>query len=199
MVKLVNQTIFASAIKKKKILLFTATDLCALLGMSAVAMAGTLHRYKKQGFIVQVKRGLYALAESALPDLYVANKIYSPSYISCAFALSYHGVLPEIVYEITSVTTKATRRFETMGKIFSYSKIKKAAYTGYTLHQQQGIGFYIADAEKAFVDESYLRMLSGREPLERFHTEKIDVAKARNYALLFGNARLLNVLTTILP
>jgi len=58
MAKLVNQTIFAAKIKGKKLYLFGANDIRALFGLSAVAAASLLHRYKKQGFILQVKRGL---------------------------------------------------------------------------------------------------------------------------------------------
>src|SRR3989344_4847720 len=109
MAKLVNQTIFASKIKGKKLYIFSGNDVRALFGLSAVAVASLLHRYKKRGFILQIKRGLYVFPDVLPPDVYIANKLYSPSYISLEFALSYHGVIPETVYEITSVTTKTTR------------------------------------------------------------------------------------------
>ena len=198
MVKLVNQTIFAAKIKEKKLLIFTAIDIRALFGVSAVAAAALLHRYKKQDFILQVKRGLYAFPDALPPDVYTANKLYSPSYISLEFALSYHGVIPETVYEITSVTTKATRRFETLGKIFSFRKIKKAAYTGYAIQKQNGISFYIADAEKAFVDANYLRLINRQKPISRFNKEKINPEKALHYATLFGNAKLISIIKTTL-
>src|SRR3989344_7230482 len=109
MVKLVNQTIFASKIKGKKLYIFSASDIRSLFGVSAVAASALLHRYKKQAFIVQLKRGFYVFPDVLPPDVYVANKLYSPSYLSLEFALSYHGIIPETVYEITSVTTKTTR------------------------------------------------------------------------------------------
>ena len=198
MVKLVNQTIFASKIKDKKLYIFSANDICVLFGVSAVAAAGLLHRYKKRGFISQIKRGLYAFPDALPPDAYIANKLYSPSYLSLEFALSYHGVIPETVYEITSVTTKATRRFETLGKLFSYRKIKQTAYTGYTIQKQNGIGFYIADAEKAFVDANYLRLLTKQKPVSRFNKEKIDKANALRYAALFHNQKLISIIKTTL-
>ena len=174
MAKLVNQTGFAAKIKGKKLYLFGANDIRALFGLSDVATASLLHRYKKQGFILQVKRGFYVFPDVLPPDVYVANKIYAPSYISLEFALSYHGVIPETVYEITSVTTKTTRQFETLGKVFSYRKIKKTAYTGYEIQKQQGLSFYIADAEKAFVDANYLRLKNKQKPISRFNKEKIN-------------------------
>ena len=198
MAKLVNQTGFAAKIKGKKLYLFGANDIRALFGLSDVATASLLHRYKKQGFILQVKRGFYVFPDVLPPDVYVANKIYAPSYISLEFALSYHGVIPETVYEITSVTTKTTRQFETLGKVFSYTKIKKTAYTGYEIQKQQGLSFYIADAEKAFVDANYLRLKNKQKPISRFNKEKIDSRRAIKYALLFGNKKLISIIKTTL-
>src|SRR3989338_4853680 len=174
MVKLVNQTIFAAKIKEKKLYIFNSSNICLLFGVSAVAASALLHRYKKRGFILQIKRGLYVFPEVLPPDVYVANKLYCPSYISLEFALSYHGVIPETVYEITSVTTKATRRFESLGKSFSYRKIKKTAYAGYEIQKQQGLSFNIANIEKAFVDVNYLRLMNKQKPISRFNKEKID-------------------------
>jgi hypothetical protein len=198
MTKLVNQTIFASKIKEKKLYIFSASDVRALFGVSAVAVASLLHSYKKQGFILQAKRGIYAFPDALPPDVYLANKLYSPSYVSLEFALSYHGVIPETVYEITSVTTKATRRFETLGKIFSFRKIKKSAYTGYGIEKQNSLSFYIADAEKAFVDASYLRMINNQNPISRFNKEKINYNKALHYAKLFGSSKLISIIKATL-
>lgn len=198
MVKLVNQTLFAAKIKGKKLYLFGANDIRTLFGLSRVAAASLLHRYKKQKFILQVKRGLYVFPDALPPDLYIANKLYSPSYISLEFALSYYGIIPETVYEITSVTAKATRRFETLGKVFSYRKIKRTAYTGYEIQKQQGLSFNIANAEKAFVDVNYLRLLNRQKPISRFNKEKIDSKKAEKYALSFDNKKLTSIIKTAL-
>jgi len=198
MVKLVNQTIFAAKIKEKKLYIFSANNIRSLFGVSAVAASALLHRYKKRGFILQLKRGLYVFPDVLPPDVYIANKLYSPSYVSLEFALSYHGVIPETVYEITSVTTKATRRFETLGKTFSYRKIKKTAYTGYEIQKQQGLSFNIASAEKAFVDINYLRLMNSQKPISRFNKEKINPEKALRYAKLFGNIKLISIIKSTL-
>jgi len=198
MVKLVNQTIFANKIKGKKLYIFNSGNICSLFGVSVVAASALLHRYKKRGFILQLKRGFYVFPDFLPPDVYVANKLYSPSYISLEFALSYHGVIPETVYEITSVTTKTTRRFETLGKVFSYRKIKKTAYTGYEIQKQQGLTFNIADAEKAFVDANYLRLIHKQKPISRFNKEKINPIRAMRYVSLFGNKKLTGIIKTTL-
>lgn len=164
------------------------------LSRSKVAVTFLIHRLKKQGYVQSVKRGLYKLSDESVPDLYLANKLYEPSYISLEFALSYHRVIPETVYEITSVTPKATRRFETLGKIYSYHKIKKTAFTGYTIEKQKWFSFQIADPEKAFVDSNYFRMLGGLKPISRYNKEKINLAKALRYASLLGNKKLISII-----
>ena len=198
MVKLVNQTIFAAKIKEKKLYIFNASNIRSLFGVSAVAASALLYRYKKQGFIVQLKKQSYVFPDALPPDVYVANKLYTPSYLSLEFALSYHGVIPETVYEITSVTTKATRRFETLGKVFSYRKIKRGAYTGYEIQKQKGLSFNIADADKAFVDANYLRLKNRQKSISRFNKEKLNPARAIKYASLFGNKKLTGIIKTTL-
>lgn len=194
MAKLVNRTDFSAKIKDKVISLFSALDIQVLFGVSKVAATFLLYRYNKQGFIVRLKRGFYAFPDALPPELYLANKLYNPSYISREFALSYHGVIPETVYEITSVTIKSTRRFESLGKIYSYRQIKKNAFTGYHLEKQRDFTFQIADAEKAFVDTLYYRILFGMKPLSRFNKDKINTEKALGYARLFDKPQLIAIL-----
>jgi len=190
MAKIVNWYKFNSKLKDKKILLFSAIDICRLFGVSKVAAGFLLRRYTAKGYLVQVKRGLYGFPDALPPEPYLANKIYEPSYVSLEFALSYHGVIPENVYEITSITTKATRRFEKLGKTFSYRHVKRIAFTGYTTEKQNGFSFLIADPEKAFVDANYFRLLGGLKPISRYHKEKINPVKVLRYVALTGNKKL---------
>lgn len=190
MVKLVNQMDFAAIIKRKRLALFSARDVQMLFGVSSGAATMLLHRYAKRGFIARIKKGLYIFPDMPPPELYLANKLYSPSYISCEFALSYHRVIPETVYEITSVTTRTTQKFERLGKVYSYRHIMKKAFTGYTLEKQQNFTFLIANAEKAFVDTLYYRILFGMKPLSRFNKERINPAETIRYAEIFGSPKL---------
>lgn len=198
MAKLVNWYIFDRKLREKKIFLFTPLEVRRVFGISKIAVTFLLHRYTKRGFIIRLKRGLYIFPNTNLPELYIANKIYEPSYLSLEFALSYHRVIPETVYEITSVTTRATHRFETMGRAFSYRRIKKVAFTGYHTQKQRGFTFLIADPEKAFVDLNYLRVLSNKIPLSRFDKKKINKSKALYYSKLFSNSKLISIIKTSL-
>lgn len=198
MVKLVNQTIFSAKIKGKTIPIFSPNQVMALFGLSKTATDALLHRYTKSGFITRLKRGLYAFPDALPPDVFIANKLYEPSYVSLEFALSYYGVIPETVYTITSITTKATRRFEFGGKVFTFRRVKKQPFTGYESAKQNGINFLIADPEKAFVDAQYFRLFEDQKPLSRFRKDKINKTKALRYAELFGNNKLISIIKTSL-
>lgn len=189
---------FEREIRKKNIKLFTPLDIQRFLGRSNIAVRFLVHRLKKQGHIQRVKRGLYKLTDEQISELYLANKIYEPSYISLELALSYHRVIPETVYEITSITPKTTRRFEALGLVFSYRRLKKAAFVGYTMGKQRGAKFLIADPEKAFVDLNYFRLLDGLQPVSRFDKSRINPVKALRYAALFGNRKLSSIIKTTL-
>jgi len=198
MVKLLNQTIFASKIKEKTLLLFSVADVAMLFELSQPTAAKLVHRYTTRNFVTQIKRGLYALTDTIPSELFLANKLYEPSYLSREFALAFHDVIPEAVYELTSVTSKATRHFEKLGKKYSYRTIKSSAYTGYGIEKQGGTGFLIADPEKALVDASYFRMLDGLQPLSRVSEDKINPPQAFAYAELFDNKKLFEIIKTII-
>lgn len=194
MAKLMNWNNFEKQLKEKKLLLFSPLDITRLFGISKVAATFLVHRYVQKMFIRRVRRGLYVFPGLLPPDLYLANKLYEPSYISLEFALSYHRVIPETVYEITSVTTKSTRCFTALGKIFSYHSLKQDAFTGYILEKQDGFTYLIAEPEKAFVDCMYLRAKAKKELLQRFDKERINKDKALQYTGFFKNDNLTRII-----
>ena len=115
--------------------------------------------YLRKGVIVRVKKGLYIFGEGYRKKPYsrelLANLIYGPSYISLDYALQYHGLIPERIEALTSVTTGRSRRFETPVGLFTYRKISVQAFrfgmTRVELGEQSA--FLIAIAEKALADK----------------------------------------------
>ena len=74
----------------------------------------SLTRWVKKGYLIRLRQGYFAFSEyKSKPDyfLYFANRIYRPSYISLHTALSFYGMIPEAVVQITSVTTLKTASF----------------------------------------------------------------------------------------
>ena len=70
-----------------------------------------------KGIIVRVKKGLYIFGEKWRRKPFsreiLANLLYGPSCVSLDYALHYHGLIPERVEAVTSVTTKRGARFNT--------------------------------------------------------------------------------------
>lgn len=87
----------------------------------------------KQEVLVQLKRGLYipgTKLDIATPEpLLIANHLYGPSYISLDTALSHWGLIPERVYEISSVTTKNSKLYKTAVGRFSYKNMPLPYYS----------------------------------------------------------------------
>ena len=119
-----------------------------------------LTRWCKDGLLVKLRSQYYAFPQyREVPDFsrYVANRIYSPSYISLHSALSFYGMIPEEVVQQTSVTTLKTARFENAFGTFHYQNVKPSLYFGYEIKlMRDGRGLLFATPEKALLDLLYL-------------------------------------------
>ena len=86
----------------------------------------------KKGILVLVKRGIYAPGEKlkiAKPESFLlANHLLGPSYVSMESALSYWGLIPEKVFEISSVTTQINKIYKTPLGRFSYTHLPLPYY-----------------------------------------------------------------------
>lgn len=111
------------------------------------------------GDLVQLKKALYVLGAEhrtspvSLP--LVANLLYGPSYVSLDFALSWHGLIPEGVFQLSSVTPRRARQYSTPLGIFSYVHTPSELYRiGVQMQQNpDGSCFLLASAEKALCDK----------------------------------------------
>ena len=61
------------------------------------------------GLFLKLRNNFYIIKDSRPYHYFVANKLYEPSYVSLNTALSHYGIIPEVVYAVTSVTTKIPR------------------------------------------------------------------------------------------
>ena len=109
------------------------------------------------GNVVRIKKGLYffgnTLRKQPLSREYLANLIYGPSYVSLEYALAFHGLIPERVETLTSVTTRRSRDFSTPVGEFSYRMLTGGRYEcGADLIETAGVTFLIATPEKALSD-----------------------------------------------
>ena len=110
--------------------------------------------------LIKLRNGWYAFAEyKAKPNfaLYVANRIYRPSYISLHTALAFYGLIPESVVQVTSVTTLKTAEFTNDLAGYSYKSVQPDYFFGYdSLALFEGHSLLLALPEKALLDLFYL-------------------------------------------
>ncbi len=128
------------------------------------SLRGYAHPRKKitsllrKGEIIRVKKGLYIFGEQYRRAPYcrelLANLIYGPSCVSLEYALHYHGLIPERVETVTSVTCGRSRSFDTPVGHFSYRAIPLSAYMiGIDrIELADGRAFLMALPEKAIAD-----------------------------------------------
>ena len=108
--------------------------------------------------LIRVKKGIYLFGSDYAKRPYspevLANKIYGPSYVSAEYALSFWGLIPEGVMEVTSMTTGKSKRFSTPAGRFSYYHLKPMTFSVGVTHVRfsDEFGALIATPEKALAD-----------------------------------------------
>ena len=127
------------------------------------ARKAIVHRAVHSGEVLRLKPGLYCLAKiyrKTHPHPFVvAGRLHSPSHVSLESALYYHGLIPEAVYEVASVTAQRTRKFETPLGNFSFQRVPSDyPRAGVKVEKiDKNSWAFIATPLRAIVDLVYLR------------------------------------------
>lgn len=109
--------------------------------------------------LIAIKRGLYVCnpARTGQPVSLplIANQLYGPSYVSLDYALSHYGLIPETVHQITSVTTRRAKVYDTPLGRFSYERLALSVYPLGIVSTRNEAGHYylMASREKALCDK----------------------------------------------
>ncbi|MEI7621267.1 MAG: hypothetical protein WCJ51_01910 [Candidatus Moraniibacteriota bacterium] len=159
-----------------------------------------LNEWQDKGYIKKVIKEYYIFSDLEIgePVLFVvANRIFDPSYVSLEMALSYYGLIPESVYEITSVSSRKTYTFDSQLAKFNYRKMKPELMFGYQLIMYQGHSFKMAEIEKAILDFFYFNSkLKTEGQFEELRInrdafqEQVNLEKLRQYLAQFKNKEL---------
>jgi hypothetical protein len=136
----------------------TDAELAMLLGGTPDSRYSKVKRLLAQEKLIHIRRGLYCLTDligyfTKPHPFELAQYIYGPSYISLESALSYHQLIPEAVYGITSVCVKRSREFHSPLGVFSYLNLPASNfYTEVDLIVENNYHFFIAKPWKAICD-----------------------------------------------
>lgn len=136
----------------------TDTELKVLLGGSTDSYYSKVKRLLAQRKLLRIRRGLYGLPNIAgqparLHPFELAQYIYAPSYISLESALSFHKLIPEAVYAITSASAKRSKEFSTCLGRFNYLHLPlENLYLEVELISENNHRFFMAKPWKAICD-----------------------------------------------
>jgi predicted transcriptional regulator of viral defense system len=138
----------------------TFGDLKALLKVNDNALYAQVKRALKEGHLTRLKKEIYrrgGYLEKAKPHPFeMAHAIFWPSYISLESALSFHGLIPEAVFNTTCVTTKKTTTVKNKFGVFMYRKVPSIHFfLGVSREVENDVIFFIATPWKAIADYIY--------------------------------------------
>lgn len=167
-----------------------ATLSTVLINNGYTGINDKINKLKKDGLLESLKRGLYLhktpFSNTCISKEIIANTLLSPSYISFDYALYFHGLIPENVYDITSATTKRSKIFKTKTGIYSFRSVKKELYSiGLKIESTKNGNFIIATKEKALCDKIYytkdIQITSKKAMLEFLEYDlRIDMNELEN-------------------
>lgn len=174
-----------------------------------------LHRYEKRGKLLRLKKGIYTntayierlknRGEMEVFTDFIANFIYSPSYLSLETILYRHNLLTEIPVNLTSVSKNKTAFFTNKLGNFIYHTIKPSLFCGFELSEESGFSIMRATKAKAMFDFLYLRknILPNKEAVRelRLNKENLsrdDIKELNKHVALEGSKKLKIILSYLL-
>jgi predicted transcriptional regulator of viral defense system len=118
--------------------------------LSRALKKGLIHRLNRGNYINSFLNGFPHIEE-------VACFIRPPAYITCEWALNYHGISLQSPFVLTVATLNSSvgkhRSIEYQGITIEFSKIAPALFFGFNRIDN----FYMATSEKAILDTLYYR------------------------------------------
>ena len=141
-----------------------------------------MHRAVASGEVLRLKRGIYLLAppyrRSEPHPFAIAALLHPSSHISLESALAHHGLIPEAVVQVSSVTAARSRTFATPVGVFSFDRVPatrpRSGIEATRLDRQ--FWAFIATPLRAIADMVYLRReVSWRTDGIAFLTESLRI------------------------
>ena len=136
--------------------LFSLSDLVQLTGENKSSLSVQLTRLVKANVINRAAQVWYENPFNTPSVEEIAMVVRYPSYISMEYALSKHGILSQMAYTLTLMTTKLPYIYKTKQSVYEYHQISPSLFWGY---RQEGT-VLTAEAEKALLDLIHIRCVS---------------------------------------
>jgi|SRR6185295_9990624 len=159
----------------------------------------SLSRWVRSGRLIQLRRGLYALAapfQKVRPHPFlVANCLVPGSYVSLQSALAHFALIPESVPVTTSVTVGRPGRWDTPLGTYDFRHLQSDLLAGFRrMSLNGGQEALVAAPEKALLDLVYLEP-AGDSPqylteLRLQNMDGLDLREVRRLAEASGKPKL---------
>ena len=184
------------ALKKAKTGIFTLSEARSWFRGGHASLLVAISRAMSSGDVIHIRRGLYCLSRElspVLPNPYViANLVHGPSYVSMESALEYHGLIPEAVQIVFSVTNDRAKMLSTPVGTFKYLHVRQfPLMAGVERHEDDSSGvFFVATPLKALCDIVVARRLDWTSLEPFIESYRLDEEAARK----IGNREISNLL-----
>ena len=171
-------------------------------GEASACVHTELYRWRESGKLIELRRGLFALAEpwrhGAIDAAALAKALYPPSYLSGAWALRRYGVLSEgggegERPELDSVTARPAKVFENSFGRYSYSTFPRDLLFGTRTVVIGRNRVRMAFPEKALLDYWFIEggeWDEGRINAAGLDTAPLDLGRLEAFAARAGRPRL---------
>ena len=139
--------------------LFSLSDLVQLTNEKKSSLSVQLTRLVKANIINRAAQIWYENPFNTPSFEEIAMVVRYPSYLSMEYALSKHGILSQMAYTLTLVTTKLPYTHKTKKSIYEYHQISSSLFWGY---KKEGT-VLTAEPEKALLDLIHIRYVNNGE------------------------------------
>jgi predicted transcriptional regulator of viral defense system len=172
-------------LQEKEISLFTLSDFAKIFALdNRQTLYKKIARLEQKQIIKQLIKGKYQFTLAKTNDFYLANFLYSPSYISLESALSFHSIITGFTYQLTSLTPKPTKSTLINDREYKYTHISPNLFWGYEKKEN----FLLAEPEKALLDYIYLATKGLRNPVfDEMDLSSLNHKKLELYLQKFHN------------
>lgn len=155
--------------------------------VSAQKIRLQLSRWVKDSRLIQLRRGLYALApvwRKVEPHPFlIANRLQRGSYVSLQSALAFHSMIPEHVPVVTSVGPGRPETIQNPLGAFQFNHLKGQLLFGYSQVEVASKQLaFVASPEKALLD--LIHLTAGADSAEYLRQLRLQNLEALNVATM---------------
>jgi len=193
-----KESLLLSELARKNKVIFTAREAKAVLAEDPYL---ALHKLMKKKWLLQLKRGLYAIvpldigakgADSFIVhDFVIASFLTKPYYVGFWSALNYHGLSDQIPSTVFVVSERPRPALNILSSKFVFVQLARVKFVGIEKAVIDGREVNVSDKNKTIVDcLDHPEHAGGIDEVAKalyFNHEELEFAKVWEYTLKMQN------------